>query len=193
MQRFLLAVCMVALTITCGISTSFAAGLSYVLTVASSNPTSGVAIAVSPTDKNGAVNGTTQFTRSYARGAVVTLTAPATSTGGSFVKWQKGTTDYATTAATTVTMNAATTMTAVYGGTTSSYSLTVASSNPTSGVAVTVSPNDKSGLGNGSTQFTRTYNSGTVVTLTAPASSTGGNFLKWQKTASITPPLPTQP
>jgi Cytochrome c bacterial/Cytochrome c7 and related cytochrome c len=45
----------------------------------------------------------------------VTLTAPATATGGSFLKWQKGAADYATSAKTTVTMSAAATMTAVYG------------------------------------------------------------------------------
>jgi hypothetical protein len=87
----------------------------YVLTVASVNPTSGVAITVSPADKNGLTNGTTQFTRTYNSGTVVALTAPATSTGGNFLKWQKGTADYAATQATTVTVSANTTMTAVYG------------------------------------------------------------------------------
>lgn len=114
MQRVLTVMCILALTLTLGISTSFAAVPSYTLTVASTNPASGVAITVSPLDKNAAGNGTTSFTRSYAKGAVVTLTAPATSTGGNFSKWQKGTTDYATTVSTTVTMSAATTMRAVY-------------------------------------------------------------------------------
>jgi len=45
--------------------------------------------------------------------------------------------------------------------------LTVTSTNPTTGVNITVSPNDVSGSGNGTTQFTRTYNPGTTVTLTA--------------------------
>ncbi len=59
--------------------------------------------------------------------------------------------------------------------------LTVASSNPASGVSITVSPNDVSGSGNGTTQFTRTYNPGTTVTLTAPDTVNGNNFQKWQR------------
>jgi hypothetical protein len=59
--------------------------------------------------------------------------------------------------------------------------LTVASVNPASGVAITVSPNDTGGLGNGTTQFTRTYNTNTVVSLTAPATASGNNFQKWQR------------
>lgn len=59
--------------------------------------------------------------------------------------------------------------------------LTVASSAPNSGVNVTVSPNDVSGAGNGTTQFTRTYNNGTNVTITAPATVNGNLFTKWQR------------
>ena len=59
--------------------------------------------------------------------------------------------------------------------------LTVASANPTSGVNITVSPNDTSGLGNGTTQFTRTYNPNTTVTLTAPASVNGNYFRVWER------------
>jgi len=59
--------------------------------------------------------------------------------------------------------------------------LTVASNNPTSGVSVTVSPNDVSGAGNGTTQFTRNYNPGATVTLTAPATVNGNNFRFWQR------------
>ena len=41
-----------------------------------------------PTDVNGAGNGTTSFTRSYVAGTTVTLTAPATATGGNtFSSW----------------------------------------------------------------------------------------------------------
>jgi hypothetical protein len=68
----------------------------------------------------------------------------------------------------------------ITGGTPTS-TLTVASVNPASGVAITVSPNDTGGLGNGTTQFTRTYNTNTVVSLTAPATASGNNFQKWQR------------
>ena len=59
--------------------------------------------------------------------------------------------------------------------------LTVASSNPSSGVSITVSPNDNNGQGDGSTQFTRTYNINTIVTLTAPSTASGSNFQKWRR------------
>jgi len=59
--------------------------------------------------------------------------------------------------------------------------LTVQSSNPGSGVVITVSPTDENGLGNGTTPFTRIYDDGTQATLTAPASAGGNAFLKWQK------------
>ena len=70
---------------------------------------------MSPADKNGLGNGTTQFTRTYNSGAAVALTAPATANGNTFQKWQKNGVDAATTQGVTLTMNANTTMTAVYG------------------------------------------------------------------------------
>lgn len=59
------------------------------------------------------------------------------------------------------------------------YTLTVNTSNPTSGVAITVNPADNSGLANGTASFTRTYNAGTAVTLTAPAASGSKAFGSW--------------
>jgi hypothetical protein len=57
--------------------------------------------------------------------------------------------------------------------------LTVASINPNSSVPVTVAPTDNAGFGDGSTQFTRTFNRNATVTLTAPNTASGNNFLKW--------------
>jgi hypothetical protein len=59
--------------------------------------------------------------------------------------------------------------------------ITVASQNPASGVAITVSPTDNAGLGNGTTQFTRTYCNATSVTLTAPLNASGSTFARWLK------------
>lgn len=59
------------------------------------------------------------------------------------------------------------------------YTLTVSSTNPTTGVAITVAPADNNSASSGTTSFTRTYNSGTTVTLTAPATSSGNNFSSW--------------
>jgi len=152
------------------------------LTVASSNPSSGVSITVSPPDNNGQGNGTTPFSRTYNNGTVVSLTAPATAGGNNFSKWQRDGVDYASTTQTSVTMDANHTMTAVYvTPPPTTRTLTVASSNPSSGVSITVSPPDNNGQGNGTTPFSRTYNNGTVVSLTAPATAGGNNFSKWQR------------
>ncbi len=62
---------------------------------------------------------------------------------------------------------------------TQTYVVTVNSTNPSSGVAITVSPADVNGNGNGSTSFTRTYDSGAAVTLTAPSTTSGNPFSAW--------------
>ena len=59
----------------------------YTLTVGSASPASGVSISVSPADNNGAGNGVTSFTRSYAAGTTVTLTAPSSAGGNVFSSW----------------------------------------------------------------------------------------------------------
>jgi len=59
------------------------------------------------------------------------------------------------------------------------YVLTVNSTTPVSGVAITVSPADLSNKTTGSTGFTLSYDAGTSVTLTAPASFNGDSFSSW--------------
>jgi hypothetical protein len=69
------------------------------------------------------------------------------------------------------------------GGTTPpppiTYSLTVASANPATGVAITASPADASGTASGTTGFSLTYAAGSTVTLTAPATAGGDKFSSW--------------
>jgi PKD repeat protein len=84
------------------------------LTVASSNPNSGVAIVVSPSDLAGRGGGTTPFNLNYTTNSAVQLTAPASLGGSYFVKWQRNATDYSTDLVTTVTMDKNYTMMAVY-------------------------------------------------------------------------------
>lgn len=84
----------------------------YVLTVNSAHPSSGVAITVTPSDTNKTGNGATSFTRSYNAATSVTLTAPATAGGNSFSAWSGCAT--ASTVTCTVTMNANGTVTASY-------------------------------------------------------------------------------
>jgi M6 family metalloprotease-like protein len=75
----------------------------------------GTSITVSPNDVQGHGDGSTDFTRVYLNGQSVSLTAPATSGSLNFLKWQQDGADYATTPATTVTMNTAHTLLAMYG------------------------------------------------------------------------------
>jgi len=150
----------------------------YTLTVDSTNPSSGVAIGVSPADNNSKTAGTTGFTLTYNSGTSVTLTAPATSGGNTFASWTGCTTTSTVTC--TVTMSADTTVTANYTTpVTPTYVLTVDSANPSSGVAIGASPADNNSKTTGTTVFTLTYNSGTSVTLTAPAASGGNTFASW--------------
>jgi hypothetical protein len=146
------------------------------LTVASSTPSTGVAIAVSPADNDGDANGTTSFTRLYNTGAAITLTAPATTGANTFSSWSGCTTASTTTC--NVTLNAATTVTAKYTAPVT-YTMTVNSTNPASGVAIAVSPADNSNTTSGNTSFNLTYNAGTAVTLTAPATAGGNSFSSW--------------
>jgi uncharacterized repeat protein (TIGR01451 family) len=78
------------------------------------------------------------------------------------------------------TNNTATAITTVTT-TPSAATLTVNSSNPDSGVPITVSLTDNNGQSNGSTPFMRTYDNGTVLTLSAPGTAGGNHFQKWQQ------------
>lgn len=148
-----------------------------VLTVTSTNPTTGVNVTVSPNDISGSGNGTTQFTRTYNPGTTVTLTAPATVNGNNFRFWQRDGQDWSGALQTSLVMNGNHTMTAIYA---SKPVLTVNSTNPSSGVSITVTPNDTNGANNGVTPFTRTYNLFDGVNLTAPQTVGNSTFWKWQ-------------
>jgi hypothetical protein len=148
----------------------------YALTVNSASPASGVVITVTSGNTALSSQGTTSFTLTYNAGTAVTLTAPATASGNVFSAWTGCTTTSTVTC--NVTINANTTVTASYAAPTP-YTLTVDSASPSSGVAVTVTPADNNAASNGTTSFTRTYNSGTAVTLTAPTTAAGNNFSAW--------------
>ena len=86
-----------------------------------------------------------------------------------------------------VAVTLATALTACGGGGGSStppppaatYTLTVNTIDPTTGVGMTVAPADNNGAGNGNASFTRIYNSETAVTITAPASVGSHTFSAW--------------
>ncbi len=112
MKKILIAVCILALALAFAPFSANAA--TYTLTVASSNPSSGVAITVSPNDLNGRNNGTTQFTRSYSSTTSISLTAPETASGNTFQKWQRDGSDYSTNRTITFTLSSNRTMKAVF-------------------------------------------------------------------------------
>jgi hypothetical protein len=59
------------------------------------------------------------------------------------------------------------------------YVLMVDSVNPATGVAITATPADTLSSTGGKTTFTLSYDAGTAVTLTAPATASGDNFVSW--------------
>ena len=102
-----------------------ASGTSYVLTVDSAAPSTGVYVQVAPADNNGKGNGTAPFTRTYNAGSAVTLSVAADSGSYSFVSWGGCTSSSGTSCS--VTMNGAATVTATY--------------NETQVLSISVSPN----------------------------------------------------
>jgi hypothetical protein len=115
MRKVSVLFCIMALFLTVVPLKSFAGKpVYYTLTVSSSNPGSGIAISVSPTDRFKKGNGTTQFTLSYRKDTDVTLTAPLSASGNVFQKWKKDSSDYSTNKTATLKMTANIVMTAVY-------------------------------------------------------------------------------
>ncbi len=144
----------------------------FTLTV-ESTPDTGAGITVTPADTNGYGDGATNFTRSYLENKVVTLTAPEENNGCYFTMWRvDGIEKNERTI--NVTMNSNHTAVAVY----ESFTLTVESS-PKPGAEIIVSPEDTNGNGNGLTPFSRIYEKGAVVTLTAPTVYHNKVFSKW--------------
>lgn len=169
--------CTVTVASNVAVTATYTPPPNYILTVASTNPASGVAITASPTDNNGATNGTTSFTRTYVTGTPVVLTAPATAGGNNFSSWTGCTTASTTTC--NVTLTSSRTVTANYVTPATVYNLTVNSTNPTSGVSVAASPADNSAKTAVTSSGTLAYNAGTTVTLTAPAASGTQIFQSW--------------
>lgn len=148
-------------------------GPSRTITVTSSGPAT--LITVWTADLNGAKNGTTTFSRIYADGATVSMTAPASSGGLFFQKWTRNGVQVGSAKTITFLANGDHTMSAVY---VAAQTLTVTSTGVT-GVAMVVYQKDLNGLQNGTTDFTRTYGTGSSVGLTAPATSGGKTFHHW--------------
>jgi outer membrane protein assembly factor BamB len=162
-------------------SLTLSAPIPRTLTVASSNPNSGIAVQVMLVDNNGESNGITPFTRTYNEFAGFTLIAPAFTSGDRiFSKWLRDGVDWSTSNNTGVTMDVDHTMTAVYVDI-PKFVLTVASTNPSSGVPIIVTRFDNDTSETATTQFTRTYSQSTNVAVTAPVTFGNSFFIKWQR------------
>jgi len=84
------------------------------LTVGSSNPSSGMPIAVIPTDIGGQGSGVTPFTRTFPRNTSVTLTAPTQHAGATFSGWAGDCAGAGMSPTCTLTMNANKSVTATF-------------------------------------------------------------------------------
>ncbi len=153
------------------------------LLVGSANPSSGMGVRVGPSDSNHAGNGVTPFTRVYAPGTIVSLSAPLiTEQNSPFQKWQKDGVDFSTKPSVSLVMDGTHSLIAIYAAPPAvKRSLTVNSSNPNSGVTVDVAPVDVTRAGDGVTPFTRSYAQGAILTLAAPRTVGANTFKKWQK------------
>lgn len=158
------------------------------LTVQTNGPSS-ASITMDVTDLDGRKNGATTFTRRFAPQQGYALTAPASvSSGGNvwiFERWryqvQPGA-SFNNAPAGERTLELSTcgslddTCIADYR---LRRTLSIQSTNPTSGVSITVSPSDLNGRTNGTTTFTRYYMDGQSVSLTAPSSVGFNPFRYW--------------
>lgn len=148
--------------------------------IVKSTPVTEVPINISPADQNGQGSGNTNFIRTYEYGTAVTLTAPSFSYGRSFLKWKIDNVDNESQVI-DITMNNDHTVIAVYEEEATFYALSVQSTHG-QGAAITVTPSDTNGSGDGITHFERTYYKGTIVTLTAPSThhQNGKVFSHWK-------------
>lgn len=155
----------------------------HTLTVLSSNPDSGANMGISPNDVYGQNGGSTPFTRTYNHNTTIILNASPDAGGNIFQKWVVDGVDAGTsTYMDSLIMNADHTVTAVYGTTPPPVrTLTVNSTNPSSGLSVSVSPSDRSGRSSGVTPFALDYDNNAFITLTAPQTSGVNEFQKWQR------------
>ncbi len=145
--------------------------------IVKSFPDSGIRITTTP-DLNLVTSGNTTFTNTYLYNTPVSISAPAIVGSNVFTLWTIDGLEVGATTNLSLVMDTNITVTAVYE---SPKRLIVLSTNPVSGVDIQVSATDIFGHGNGTTAFTNIYSYGTAVSVTAPATNTGGFrlFARW--------------
>lgn len=153
-----------------------------------STPVTGIPITLNVSDRNGLNNGNTNFTRTYAQNQYYTVTAPATFTSGAttyqFDRWAWEPTAGNGFSLQPVDQRDFTANIGALDDTAQARylarrTINISSSNPASGVSITVNTVDLNSQQNGVTPFSRIYKDGTTVTLTAPAALGANPFKQW--------------
>ena len=149
----------------------------------SSYPASRLDITVDETDVQQRKNGKTPFTRSYSPHQGYTLTAPHTYTSGRslyvFDHWVSKGLRRPKDERKLVVSDMGTGSNTARANYVITRKLTVQSTNPASGVSITVSKADINGAQDGNTAFERIYKRNTLLTLTAPATVGDNPFKRW--------------
>jgi len=155
---------------------NFLTASNYTLQINSLCPHSNVSVTSNVFDNDGKKSGVTPFTLMYDSNSNVILTAPSTVAGAAFDSWTDCDSPSGYTC--TVTMNTNRIVTVKYR---SISLLNVNSTNPNSGVVITLNPPDENTKTGGTTPFSLTYLclNDPTVTLTAPASAGGNIFKSW--------------
>jgi hypothetical protein len=143
---------------------------------------SGVMINVEPADTSGVADGTTPMTRSFNETTPVTLTAAPSAGGFEFRYWLQDGQRLAEAALTvSITMDADHVMTAVYEPPTTVVRTLTVSSSGADGVRITVGSENVAAV----VPFTRSVEDGANITLTAPSTAGGLDFLFWQEDGQV--------
>ena len=156
------------------------------LTIASTNPSNGINVTVSPNDNNGQGSGTTQFTRTYNHNTVVSLTAPSTAGGNNFQKWQRDGQDFSSSQSISVTMDANHTVTAVYAAPVDSTGPSLSITSHSNGQTVTTSTITLSGTATDSGRGNNGISSVTVNGVRADNdTTTGSGTASWSRAITL--------
>jgi len=146
----------------------------------------GALVTLSAADVNGQGSGTTNFTRQYEGGKLVTLTAPRLASGWKvFDRWLLDGVPQPVDALGLGVQMATRARDAL-----ASYvdGQVVSVNSSEAGVPITVSRTDLQGLGNATASFLRVYRPGTSVSFTAPATFNGRPFWRWESSIAPQPP-----
>lgn len=149
------------------------------LTVTSTNPSSGVNVGVT-TDLDGLGTGSTAFTRVYENGTSVSLNVPGQVGSSLFDHVELDGAPHTG----PIPMDGDHTVNVVY---VNGYSVSIQSTNPNSGVFITVWNNDFYNRIGGTTTFSRIYKDGKPCSMTAPNSAGGNWFSHWVLDGAVVP------